>query len=316
VRDLNTFFGACDASGVVALDGESFASGTDEANRISIHRRDGDRLPLSSVTLDGFLGAKWRKKKESFAECDIERATRLGDLTLWITSHGRNKKEDEKPERHRLFALQIHGSGDAIRLEPYGVPYRNLLQDLLAAPFPEHWPLQKASTRAPRSKGGLNIEGICATPQGSLWIGFRNPIPHKHAILAELLNPLEIVAPGKGSAKFGRFLSLDLGGRGIRDLIAHGDGYLILAGAHDDRGNFALFQWDGEDQTPLQLPLDPAAGQMNPEGLLIFPGDPDRIHIFSDDDSLQFGGVPNSELPAHQQSFRSTVIEWNTCKGA
>jgi hypothetical protein len=37
--------------------------------------------------------------------------------------------------------------------------------------------LEKAEKLAPKEEGGLNIEGLTATPNGELLIGFRNPIP-------------------------------------------------------------------------------------------------------------------------------------------
>lgn len=304
MKELKTFKGSCDASGVVHLDAEHFASGTDEANRISIHPRSGNGEPTNILDLNEFLGAEFNKKNQKHAECDIESATRLGDLTFWITSHGRNKKGELAPDRHRLFALEIIGSGQELRLEPFGQPYRNLLEDLLSADFPKDWLLADASTKAPQQEGGLNIEAICATPEGGVWVGFRNPVPQEHAILVELLNPLELISVAGAHAQFGNFESLDLGGRGIRDMNSCKGGYLILAGSYDDKQSFALFHWQGIGKPATKLPLDPADGAIYPEGLIIFPGDSTLLNVFSDDDAVLVGGVMNKELPIEKQTFR------------
>lgn len=313
MKELKTYTGSCDASGVVFLDNEYFASGTDEANRVSIHSLSGKSGPATFLDIDVFLGATFNEKKKIFAECDVESATRLGVITLWITSHGRDKRGESKPDRHRLFALKVAGVGHEIHLLPHGRPYRNLLEDLLSADYPNDWRLTEAATKAPQQEAGLNIEAVCATPEGSVWIGFRNPIPQSHAILVELLNPLELIELPDTQAKFGRFLSLNLGGRGIRDMVYSDGRYLILAGAFDDTRQFALFEWSGEDSLPVALSLDPSDGGLNPEGLLIFPNDTETLHIFSDDDSVMVDGVENKELPQAERTFR--VVSLN-CSSA
>ena len=55
---------------------------------------------------------------------------------------------------------------------------------------------------------------------GKLRIGFRNPKNEdKDALLVPLLNPAEIIKKG-ARAKFGDPLLLNLGGLGVRDMVA------------------------------------------------------------------------------------------------
>ena len=47
---------------------------------------------------------------------------------------------------------------------PVGTPYRNLLDDLIAAPALKPFGLEAAEKLAPEAEGGLNIEGLAAAP--------------------------------------------------------------------------------------------------------------------------------------------------------
>ncbi|HEY5792573.1 MAG TPA: DUF3616 domain-containing protein [Chthoniobacterales bacterium] len=306
--EASIFSGACDASGVVDIGGKRFAAGTDERNTVRVFEADGNGQAVATLSLDEFLDAKWDEEDQAYSECDIEGATRIGDLTLWITSHGRNSKGKEKPERRRLFALRIVPGNPGAPLEPCGKPYAGLLADLLQAPELKEWHLAEAAKKPPQEKDGLNIETICATPQGGVWVGFRNPIRKGKALLVEIKNPLDLVKNPSAQAKAGNGRMLDLGGRGFRDMVPWRDGYLILGGAYDDKRKFALFYWKGNDETPERLPVDLDATGLSPEGLVVFPGDDRRVLILSDDDSLRFGGILNKDLPEGRRTFRGRLM--------
>ena len=61
----------------------------------------------------------------------------------------------------------------------------------------------------------MNIEGLAATADGKLRIGFRNPRPGGEALVIPLLNPAPVVDSGAAPV-FGELARLDLAGRGIR----------------------------------------------------------------------------------------------------
>src|SRR5438094_602992 len=83
------------------------------------------------------------------------------------------------------------------------------------------------------SDGALSIEGLASTPDGALLIGFRNPITDDgKALVARLKNPDQVVAGQP--AEFGKPITLDLGGLGIRSMERRGDEYLIVAGRHGE----------------------------------------------------------------------------------
>jgi hypothetical protein len=218
-------------------------------------------------------------------ECDLEGAAKLGDLIFWIGSHGRDARAKEKKERQVLFATKLSGVGKDAKLEIEGKIYTQLIDDLLKDSALSSFDLAKAATLAPKHEGALNIESIAADG-GKLWIGFRNPQSKaKEALLVPLLNPTEIIREGV-RAKLGDPLLLDLGGLGVRDMVAWNDGFLIIAGDFIDR--FApgakpsrVFSWKSGTE-PKDIGVD--FGDLNPEAIMIMhEGDTARILITSDD---------------------------------
>src|SRR5882672_6181940 len=161
--------GMCDASAAVALDVNSFVVASDEDNVLRIYRRD-QPTPVQTVDLTAFLNADDR-------ETDIEAAAAIGNRIFWITSHGRNRKGKDRPARQRLFATDIAQRGGILTVVPAGYAYGRLLGDLVSAPQLARYRLGEASTLPPKTPGALNIEGLAATPDGKLLIGFRNPVP-------------------------------------------------------------------------------------------------------------------------------------------
>jgi len=296
-RDITTYRGMCDASAAVALDAEHFAVADDEHNTLQIYRR-GQAAPVGALDLAQFLGAK--------KEADLEGAATLDGITYWIASHGRNAAGELRPDRHRLFATeQVPGSAPPA-LRTVGKAYRRLLDDLKSAPSLARYQLAEAATRAAEAEGGLNIEGLAATPQGQLLVGFRNPIPDGKALVVPIENPRDVVLNDK-RAHMGAPRELDLGGRGIRSVEQIGSGYLIVAGPPADEGSFALYRWSGKaNDAPVRLALD--FGSLRPEALFQVPNT-HGVQILSDDGGIDMGGVPCKKLPAGQRVFRSITVE-------
>lgn len=79
--------------------------------------------------------------------------------------------------------------GDPPTVQPAGRIYTRLLNALLAADTLAPYRLATAAQRAAEAPGGLNIEGLAATPEGTLLIGLRNPLRQGRALLVPLLNP-------------------------------------------------------------------------------------------------------------------------------
>jgi hypothetical protein len=307
----------CDASAAVPVGPTMFVVANDEDNRLRVYRRDTPGAPVpvyrkkhpgkpvSSVDLSSFL-----KVDPKHPESDIEGATRVEDRVYWITSHGTNRNGKPRPNRQRLFATEVKVSGEKITIAPVGKPYRDLLKDLTASPWLKEYKLDDAAKKPPEQEGGLNIEGLSATPQGSLLIAFRNPTPDGKALLIPLENPKQVV-DGK-AAKVGKPISLSLGGLGIRSIEyfqAKGK-YLIVAGPHGDEGDFHLYQWSG----PPSEEAEPIEGVnfrgLHPEALIIYPEEKTRVQVLSDDGSEKINGkdCKDEEVEPEHKYFRSVWI--------
>lgn len=280
--------GLCDASAAVALDARHFIVADDEHNRLAIYKR-GEPAMVGQVELDKFLKAK--------KEADLEGAAQVGSRIYWIASHARNSTGKVREDRQRFFATDIHGATAA----PVGTPYTALLADLLATPALGSLKLADGAQLAAEADGGLNIEGLAAAPDGSLLVGLRNPIPQGKAIVIPLLNPAELV-DGKGPARFGAAIRLDLGGRGVRSIERIGSGYLIAAGPPADVGTFALFRWSGKAaDAPVAVKAE--LGTLRPEALFAWPDG--QVTLLSDDGGVLVGKKACKDAAPAKRSFRA-----------
>lgn len=299
------FTGMCDASGAVALSRNLFVVGDDEDNVLRIYDGNLGGPPISSSDVSSALPIEAVARKNRNArlpEIDIEAATRVGNVALWITSHGRSGSGKERPER--LFLFGTTAPEEPIKIDVIGTPYVTLLEDLLLDARFSAFNLREASERAPKAPGGLNIEGMTARPDGSVLIGFRNPLPGGRALLVPLLNPLDAI---KGrSAKMGDPILLDLGGLGVRSLSWWRGRYLIVAGPFASEGPFRLFTWTGEGRAEPVVGLD--LRDLNPEAVFS-PEDVGKILLLSDDGAELVGGVACKRLEDHSRKrFRGRWI--------
>ena len=184
------YHGMCDASGAVALDADTFVVADDEDNKLRLYHARNGGSPIKVLDPSGFL-----RVDPNEPELDLEGAARIGDRIYWITSHGRNKNAKYRESRLRFFATAIQKTNDNFEIKPVGKFYSQLLADFFTDPRLRPFHLAEAEQRAPKDPGGFNIEGLSATPEGQLIIGFRNPIPQRRALLVPLLNPAEYRLP-------------------------------------------------------------------------------------------------------------------------
>jgi len=302
-NSLVTYQGMCDASAGVALNDEWFVVANDEDNVLRLYSRLAPGGPQATLKLARFLRLTRGKR-----ETDLEGGAWLGDRIYWITSHGCDAAGQPAANRRRFFATSVRWAGTTPALQFVGTPCSTLLEQLAAdlrlAPFG----LAAAATHAPKDPGALNIEGLCATPDGHLLIGFRNPVPHGQALLVPLLNPAEVVAGAP--ARFSDPLQLDLGGLGIRDLLWLNHRYLLIAGAYHGGGEMRLYEWAG-DVTPARWIPSADFGDTTPEALLVFPGDAaaDRLTLLSDDGTRLIGCTECKRLKsARLRQFRALSL--------
>ncbi|MBK7997174.1 MAG: DUF3616 domain-containing protein [Verrucomicrobia bacterium] len=297
------YTGMCDASAVVSLNEEYFAVADDEQSVIRVYSRHQGGAPAHLLNVAPFLGLP-RKA----AEVDIEGAARLGQHVFWISSHGCNAAGKEQPSRRRFFATTGSVTNGRIDFQPVGRPYSALLQDLASDPRLAQFDLAAAARRVPKSPDALNIEGLCATPDGNLLIGFRNPIPQGKALLVPLLNPVALIS-GTDRAKFGEPVLLDLDGLGIRSISFRNDRYWIVAGSYDGGGRSRLYEWFGGEDMPRPMAV-PEFAELNPEAITFFE-DADGTHLWagSDDGTRKINGVDCKRLKdPRQKQFRAVTV--------
>jgi len=297
------FHGASDASAAVAVTDDMFVVADDENNIFRIYEAGKPGQSIGSFDMTSFLYIE-----PDFPEADIEAATRVGQRIYWITSHGRNRDGKHRPNRYRFFVTELLVEGRRVKLLPAGKPCDNLVHELLKTNTAGRLGLDKATRfgaelkkkdrekLAPKNEG-LNIEGLCASPDGgTLYIGLRNP-RHKDkqdgrakAIVVPLLNPDRIIDKGEKPV-FGEPLLWDFAGLGVRSMeySPFHRAYFIMAGGPDDdnEGGFVLYRWSGKpDSLPVpERKLSLGKSKFTPEAVIPFEKS-GRLLLLSDDGSL------------------------------
>jgi len=295
------FQGASDASAAVAVSEDMFVVADDENNILRIYEISKAGRPVSSFDMTSFLDIELEHP-----EADIEGATMIGNRIYWITSHGRNKDGKLRPNRYRFFAMDVLVENRSVKLQPAGKPYKALVHELVktndarrlgldqATRFGAELKKKEREKLAPKEEG-LNIEGLCASPDGvTLYIGFRNPCSkdgqsgRAKAIVIPLLNPNRIIDAGE-SPVFGEPMLWDLNGLGIRSMeySRFHKAFFVIAGGPDEDVGFALYRWSGKPDSPpaLERGLSLGKSKFTPEALIPFKNS-GRLIILSDDGSL------------------------------
>ncbi len=280
---MTWFEGMCDASGSVPLDEQHFLVVDDEDNLLRVY--DADRGGPPQHTHDVSSELPLAKPK---AEADLEAVTRIGDEAYYLASHGRKRSGKRDNNRLLFFATTLPASDKA----PHVVGAATSLLDAFErAPALADFGLSEAATRAPTAENGLNLEGMTAAGDGSVWIGFRNPVPRGRALLVRLENPREVV---RGQApRLGKPLLLDLGGLGIRALTTWRGQQLLIAGPSGSGGPFRLYRFSRDAGAELVAGVDFEG--FGPEGFFSSEGR-DELLILSDDGTRIIDGVPCKQL--------------------
>jgi hypothetical protein len=290
---LVTFAGACDASGAIPLDATHFLVADDEDNVLRVYDAERGGPPTRTFDLSSRVAPS-----DPSSEVDLEAATRVGDRGYFLSSHARKRSGKLDPNRFVFFAIDL--GADAGTVSVAGKPATSLLDDLERMPEVSGYGLAPGRARAPLTEGAVNIEGMTAAPDGTLWIGFRSPLPEGKAILVRLLNPNEVL--GGAHAKFASPRLMDLGGLGIRSLSSHHGSYLAVAGPAQRRGIFKLVRFD-EQGSPRVVAGAEFEG-FSPEGLFT-PEGRDDILVLSDDGMQEVDGKACKKLvDQNQKRFR------------
>lgn len=290
-KPVVSYLGTCEPSGAVMLEPGLFIVGDDDKKDLLVYRKCQAAVPPRPLKISDF--------PDLDQKADLEGAARIGDEIYWIGSHSRKNNGEEDLDRHRLFAIKVTSAGDELAVEAVGKPYKTLLDDLQKDGRYGRFNLGAAAQLAPGKKDALNIEGLAATPDAGLLIGFRNPIPNGKALIVPLSNPRQVLTGGKAS--FGDPIELDLGGLGIRSLEhwPATKAYVIIAGSFEDGGGFRAYRWSGkasDKPTPIAgADLSPLV----PEAVFFDPAVPTELFILSDD---------GDTCPEPKKAFRSRRV--------
>ncbi|CAL8479565.1 DUF3616 domain-containing protein [Caballeronia sp. S22] len=305
-ESVTTYRGICSASAGIDLGSGHFVVADDEMNLLVVYRYDSPDY-VTTVDLWDFLRGSDGKK-----EADLEGAARIGDRIYWIGSHSRNTNAELRPTRHRLFATRIDTTRAKPTVKQIGTkPYDGLLEAITADKrFSE---LRDASARGAEQPKGLNIEGLAATEDGGLLIGFRNPLSGEKdmALVLKLKNPAAVVEQNAAPV-FGDLIRLDLGQRGIRSMERVGSEYFIVAGPLDDgvpgtpSSKFSIYKWSGEPGAAAVHWKDISPPDLHIEGLFEIAGTK-QLYLLSDDGGGR-ENCTNKKVPSDDKTFRGMRV--------
>jgi hypothetical protein len=269
--------GSSDASTAVAVDANTMLVGDDENQALRLYDRALSGAPYNSFDFTSSLGLTQVDGGTGLLrEVDLEASTRSGNRIYWLGSHSNAANGNARPNRSRLFATDLSGTGSSATLSYVG-RYDGLKTDLIAWDQNNTHGLGAnyfgfaASTTAglpPESASGdgFNIEGVSFAPSSTTtaYVAFRAPIvpasSRTKALIVPVTNFSSLVSgnPTTGPATFGAPIQLELGGRGIRELKCNDQGCLIIAGPADSATgvapkDFRLYTWTGNAGDPAVL---------------------------------------------------------------
>ena len=297
--------GICDGSAGIALSGGYLAVANDENNVLSIYQSDTGTVPAGRVQLSAALAVGGRPNREA----DIEAAATIGDTAYWITSHASAKSGRPLLDRHRFFATLEQRTDSVPTVRPAGRVYGALVNALLGDTALARYGIAAAARRPPEVEGGLNVEGLAATPDGRLLIGFRNPVPDGQALVVPVENPADVIFRDR-PPRIGRVMTVPLGGRGIRSIeyVPAMRAYVLVAGSPNGGRDFALYRWSGAPADAPRLFEGTTLRGLSPEAIVVERARPDRLLLLSDDGGRRIGGRECKERDDDGKFFRSVAV--------
>jgi hypothetical protein len=321
--------GYSDGSAAVALANNYMAVVDDETNILNVYNRDTSGLPVKSYAYGNLLGLtdiSGGVAREIDAEAITPSLVTAGrHYILGSLSNQSTGSFNDRPNRNRIFALDIAGTGSATTFSGGGY-YANLKSDLLNWGTANSLGLAASATVGvdPKTAAGFNVEAMGFAPDGTtLYVGFRAPLlpatNRINALIAPVQNFETWFNGGNpaGSPVIGTPILMDLGGRGIREIVRQSANVILIVAGDVGSGTLSsqVYRWNGvAANAPVLLSGFNATG-LNPEGLLnVYSGgvlQTNKVQLISDngDDEYYGNGVVAKDLgtPAFKK-FRSDVL--------
>lgn len=309
--------GVADGSTAIPIDANYMFVADDETNVIKLYDRNNSGLSLYQFDVNPYLNL-------GGTEVDMEASFRSPtnpNRIYWIGSLSNSKSGEARPDRNRIFATDIVGTGANATLVFVGY-YSNLRSKLIAWGDANgyNFTAKAATGIEPKRIDGFNIEGLEMGPDGTtMYIGFRAPYVGtgtNKALICPLLNFESWFGNGSPSANptFGSPIELNLNNHGIRSLGKNASNqYLIVAGSYAATGTFELYAWNGQAASaPVLLSVD--LTNLKPEGIVAVPTSLSgafTVDLVSDLGSniLYNDGLENKDVvePNHRKFLTSTL---------
>gem|GEM_PF-1059159 len=268
--------GMSDASDAIALDDNYYVTGDDELDVLNVYSRSASGLPVASYNYSTLLSLPDPSKPE----VDVEAATKStanANRIYWLGSMSNGKDPfDNKPNRDRLFATAVTGTGASTSFSVIG--YGAIRSSLITWGDANGYNFSASAAAGVDSKSpaGFAAEGMVFAPDNTtLYIGMRAPLvptaSRTKAVIAPILNFETWFNNGapSGNPTYGSPIELDLGLRGIRDLIRLSNGtYIIVAGNPGSTLSPALYKWTGNANDAPILVTNSFPDNPNMEGAM------------------------------------------------
>ncbi|MFT3932925.1 MAG: T9SS type A sorting domain-containing protein [Chitinophagaceae bacterium] len=318
--------GISDASAAIALDDNYMVIGNDETNYLYVFNRNASGLPVKVFDFNaGNLLNLTDGSAGNYKELDLEAAApspTVAGKSYWLGSMSNSSSFNDKPNRDRIMAIAISGTGAATSFSNAGY-YTGLRSKLIAWGDTHGYDFTSSAKEGidPKLINGFNAEGVVFAPDNTtLYIGFRAPLVptgnRTKAVIAPLQNFEAWFNNGNpsGSPVLAAPIELDLGGRGIRDLVKLADGkYIIVAGSYDETSIPALFRWSGNAaDAPVLLSSYDLTG-LNAEAALGINSNgqlaSDQIQIICDNGDNVFYNDATAAKDLSQDNYRKFLTE-------
>jgi len=284
---LAGFENSLDLSGIAAANPRQCLVGSDESFYIQPGVIDADKKRIESKKPIALSG-------KGEMEVDIEGVAFSPEEQAYyvVGSHGVGKKKgDFQPDRHAVYQVPVDKDG---KVQKDKIRRTSLL------PWLEETPLLEPHVKQPLQQNGLNIEGLTCS-KGKLFFGLRAPNQDGRGFVIEL-SPKELFGnkPGKLDV---HDISIPKG-RGIREIAAVRDGFILLSGNASAEASkkipvsmapgpdvrFDVYFWDGSDSSDsVKLGSLPQNGG-KAEALLVLEDAKDHVDVL-----IVFDGLPGGE---------------------
>jgi|JI6StandDraft_1071083.scaffolds.fasta_scaffold12927_3 hypothetical protein len=320
--------GYSDASATVSLDNDFMVMADDEKNNLYVVNRSQSGLPVKTYYFGDLLGLTDGSAGD-YKEVDVEACVRsriTANKVYWLGSMSNAGSSNiYKVNSNKLFATTITGTGSTTSFSVNGY-YSSLRQRLIIWGDANGYNFTSSTSSGHDAKtiDGFNVEGMTIGPDNTtLYISFRAPLVptanRTKAVIAPLLNFETWFNNGSpsGNPTFGNPIELNLGGRGIRDIVRLSNGvFIIVAGNYDNTPlNGAIFKWTGvATDAPIQI-TNMDISTLNAEACIEINENNNlalnKLQIISDNGSFEFynDGTQAKDLTNDTyKKYRSDII--------